>query len=157
MLLSMFGKFSPPPTAWTVDLLNLTLGLGSLVRSWMALLPHWANSCCSRQASARLLVCTDTIWSKYGVLHAWNITRVLYNRSHSILSFHKTFTGNLKSVECGRSAWLVLVDFLGAWLDIKQRKGQAYHYCSGLMSTCRVGHTLTQETLSNTWPLLNSI
>ena len=72
-------KSLPPPTAWMYPFKRssiyvyvytwpLELGLGPLVRSWLRFPSTWPTySCCSRQDSAWMLVCSNTIWQNMGL------------------------------------------------------------------------------------------
>ena len=95
-----------------LDLLNFTLGLGPLVRSWVSSPSTLGHQLLLASKAARLLVCSDTIWQ------IWGFTIMNYNNSFIIdriafSSLDMTITGKLKSVGCGRSAHVVLVDFPG--------------------------------------------
>ena len=134
----------PPPTAWMLDLLDLTLRLGPLVRSWLSFSFHTWPSVAARVQFCNVLVCSDTIWQ------IWGFTIMNYINSFitdciAFLSLDMTITGKLKSVGCRRSARVVLVDFPGCMTWPKLKRCQHTTITSGLMSTSWVRHRIAQD------------
>jgi len=81
-LLPIVREILPPPTAWMLDLLDLTLRLGPLVRSWLSFSFHTWPSVAARVHSLQGCFFAATRSDKHGVLQSW-IHQQFYNRPHN--------------------------------------------------------------------------